>query len=159
MPKISAKAVKKRLDVRGKLSPFPEIEVREAMKVLGDWEVLEVIAEDALASEVTIPRYCERKGYAYEVLVEEKVQRIFIEKTSIGEANRRINVAGQFSPFPELRARDTLREMSAGETLAILTDDQVAVSKTLPHFCHKMGYRFDVKKVEPGLWQVRIEKS
>lgn len=159
MPELSSREVAKRLDVRGKLSPFPEIEVREAMKGLGDWHILEVLADDALAAEVTIPRYCERKGYAYQVVFEDTLRKVYIEKTSLGEVHQRINVAGQFSPFPELRARDTLREMSVGQTLALRTDDQVAVSKTLPHYCDKMGYRCDVKRVGPGLWEVIIVKS
>lgn len=157
--KLKEKDVNKRLNVRGTFSPIPEIKVRDAMKALKDWEVLEVLTDDDLASGTTIPHYCERKGYACQVVADKGYHRVFIEKTALEKVHRRINVIGQYSPFPELRARNVLREMPNGQTLAVLTDGEVAATKTLPHFCEKMGYRYKVLKVEQGQWQVHIEKS
>jgi TusA-related sulfurtransferase len=157
--KLMEKKVKKKLNVRGTFSPIPEINVRDALKALEDWEVLELLTDDDLASGTTIPHYCERKGYACQIVSEKDYYRIFIEKTALEKVDRQINVIGQYSPFPELRTRNVLREMPAGQTLAVLTDGEVAATKTLPHFCEKMGYRHKVIKVEPGQWQVHIEKS
>ena len=159
MVKLTEKEVNKRLNVRGTFSPIPEIKVRDALKALEDWAVLEVLTDDDLASGTTIPHYCERKGYACQVVTEKGYSRVLIEKTALDEADRQINVIGQYSPFPELRARNVLREMPTGQTLAVLTDGEVAATKTLPHFCEKMGYRYKVLKVEQGQWQVHIEKS
>jgi len=157
--KLAEQKVKKKLNVSGTFSPMPEIHVRDAMKKLEDWEILEILTDDDLASGTTIPHYCERKGYAFQVVAKKDHHRIFIEKTALEDVHRRLNVIGQYSPFPELRVRDVLREMPTGQTLAVLTDGQVAATMTLPRFCEKMGYRYKVQKVDQDQWQVHIEKS
>lgn len=70
------------IDTRGMFSPYPERETRDALKAIAKGQVLEVLGNDPVAM-ATIPALCNRLGYFYEVMEEEKGRwRFFIEKTT-----------------------------------------------------------------------------
>ena len=70
------------LDTRGTFSPYPEKDTRDALKAIGKGQVLEVLGDDPVAKS-TIPTLCNRLGYFYEIIDEEKGRwRLLIEKTA-----------------------------------------------------------------------------
>ncbi len=70
-----------RLDVTGKICPYPVLETREALKQLAAGQWLEVVSDFEPAATGTIPHFCRQKGYPYEVeLIGEGVWRVLVQK-------------------------------------------------------------------------------
>lgn len=70
------------IDIRGKVCPYTLILTKKALEETDSGDVLKVICDHAPAAEDTIPRYCEKQGYEFEVVkIEDKgVWEIYIRK-------------------------------------------------------------------------------
>ena len=73
-------------------------------------------------------------------------------------SDRVLDVRGQICPYPLLNTRETLKEMSSDEVLKVNTDHQPAALETLPNFCRKKGYNYNVQEEGDG-WSLLIEKK
>jgi TusA-related sulfurtransferase len=137
--------INKSVDVSGAYSPYPEIRVRDTLKEMKGNQVLKVLSTDKVASEITIPRYCEHRGYPCKVeqLADSQFE-VFIQKVDLEAkaGDMIIDVRGQFSPLPEIRTRD---------------EYGVAAKKTIPHFCEKEGYEYQTI-LGKGLWLLLIKR-
>jgi len=154
------KKINKSIDVSGSYCPYPEIKVRDALKEMKENQVLKVLSTDRVASEITIPRYCEQRGYPCKVeQLDDSQFEVLIHKVDLEAkaGDMIIDVRGQFSPLPEIRTRDELAEMEDGQTLAVLLTDGVAAKKTIPHFCEKEGYEYQTI-LGKGLWLLLIKR-
>ncbi len=56
-----------RLDLRGKTDPHALIAVRDALRGLCTGALLEVLADDRTSVDDTIPGYCEKRRYPYQI--------------------------------------------------------------------------------------------
>ena len=76
---------KSTVDIRGKICPYTLIETRNALKNLGDGEVLEVICDYKPAATHTIPEMCKKKGYPFELeeVEKDKLWKIYIKKEEV----------------------------------------------------------------------------
>lgn len=73
--------VDKTVDIRGKICPYTLIETRDAVKTLSNGQLLEVLADHPPAATETIPNFCRKKGYPFEVIdLGEKRFRVLIKK-------------------------------------------------------------------------------
>jgi tRNA 2-thiouridine synthesizing protein A len=73
--------VSRRLDLRGKVCPYPTLEPRLALNEMAAGEVLEVIT-DYYPARQTIPQLMRDLGYAYELIDGDKpVFRFLIQKS------------------------------------------------------------------------------
>ncbi|MBI2266669.1 MAG: sulfurtransferase TusA family protein [Armatimonadetes bacterium] len=68
------------LDCRGMLCPEPMIEMFKKMKTMGAGELLEVVADDALARK-NIPEWCKKTGNVLvNTLDSDKLIKFYIKK-------------------------------------------------------------------------------
>ena len=71
------------IDIRGEHCPYTMIQTRDALKPMRDGEVLEVLCDYMPAVEETIPGMCKRKQYPLEIVEEDDLWRLYIQK--VGE--------------------------------------------------------------------------
>jgi tRNA 2-thiouridine synthesizing protein A len=55
-----------RIDVRGRICPYPIIETRKALRGIGVGEVLEVVTDNPPTANETLPQLCNLKGMRFE---------------------------------------------------------------------------------------------
>lgn len=72
--------VSKSIDVKGKICPYPVMDVRNALKDMEKEEVLEVITDYEPAAFESIPNFCQKKGYPYETVERGGEWSLFITK-------------------------------------------------------------------------------
>ena len=58
---------KETLDVLGRVCPYPLVLTKKAMEKLGSGEVLKIKCDAPASAEESIPKFCEKQGYALEV--------------------------------------------------------------------------------------------
>jgi len=151
--------IDKSIDVIGTYSPYPEIKVRDTLKEMEANQILQVLNTDRVAAEITIPHYCDQMGFPYKIeQLGESLFEVLIRKVEMECGDRLIDVTGQFSPLPEIRTRDALKDLAKGQSIGVLVSDGVAAKKTIPHFCEKQGYEHEVIEKEVGLWLILIKK-
>jgi tRNA 2-thiouridine synthesizing protein A len=69
------------VDVRGQLCPYPVIEMKLALKRLGDGQVLEVLTDYEPTVRTTVPAFCERANYPFTINeLERKTWQVLIQK-------------------------------------------------------------------------------
>lgn len=74
--------VAKSIDIRGEHCPYTMIRTRDALAPLHHGDVLEVVCDYMPAVEETIPGMCRRKQYPFEVVEEDDLWRLYIQKTA-----------------------------------------------------------------------------
>ena len=55
------------LDVLGRVCPYPLVLTKKAMEKLGSGEVIKVLCDAPASAEDSIPKFCEKQGYALQV--------------------------------------------------------------------------------------------
>ncbi|GEM_PF-535851 len=77
--------VDRRIDVRGKVCPYPTVEVQTALQEMESGQVLEVVSNYPPA-RTTIPHLCWNRGYAW-VLVQDSDEqfRVRVKKERVPE--------------------------------------------------------------------------
>ncbi len=146
------------LNLLGKYSPEVELEVKRYLKVMKDWEVLEILADDPVSVNKTLPHLCERRGLKYEIMSEGwGLWRIMIEKTALRGGDKTLDLRGSFSPLPEKEVIDEIKGLEGGMILAVITDDDVSAKHTLPRLCKRMNYRWRCFRLN-DYWKFLIEK-
>jgi len=78
---MSVEKIDRRLDLRGKVCPYPTLEPRMSLNEMAEGEVLEVIT-DYYPARQTIPKLMQDLGYIYEIFDEgEPIFRFLIIKS------------------------------------------------------------------------------
>lgn len=73
--------IDKTVDIQGKICPYTLIETRDAVKTISGGQMLEVLVDHPPAANETIPNFCRKKGYPFEVIdMGEKRFRVLIKK-------------------------------------------------------------------------------
>ncbi|MBI2303792.1 MAG: sulfurtransferase TusA family protein [Chloroflexi bacterium] len=71
----------KRIDIRGLVCPYTLIRTKDALKGMGDGQVLEVQCDHEPVARTTIPAFCRQKGYSCQVIeAEGKEWRVLITR-------------------------------------------------------------------------------
>jgi tRNA 2-thiouridine synthesizing protein A len=69
------------LDVLGRVCPYPLVLTKKKMEKLASGQVLKVMCDAPASAEDSIPKYCEKQGYACQVdKVGDGAWEIFIKK-------------------------------------------------------------------------------
>ena len=114
---------------------------------------------DKVAAGITIPYYCDRMGYPYELRqLDESLFEILIRKVEMKCGDSLIDLTGEMSPFPEIRTRDALKGLAKGQSIGILVSDGIAAKKTIPYLCDREGYEHEVIEKGDSLWLLLIKK-
>jgi TusA-related sulfurtransferase len=151
--------VDRAIDLIGSYSPCPEIIVRNTLKEMEEKEVLQVLNTDQVAAEITIPHYCDLMGYPCKLeRLGESLFEILIRKLEIDCGDRIVDATSDMSPLPEIRARDALKDLAHGESIGFLVSDEVAAKITIPSFCEKKEYEYEVLEKGVKLWLVVVRK-
>lgn len=67
-----------------------------------------------------------------------------------------LDATGLLCPLPVLKARKRLKQLEAGQTLAVTTDDPAAIVD-IPHFCAEAGHALLDSKPDGSVarWVIR----
>ncbi|MDX9715550.1 MAG: sulfurtransferase TusA family protein [Dissulfurispiraceae bacterium] len=71
-----------------------------------------------------------------------------------------LDVIGKVCPYPLVLAKKKLETMESGSLLKILSDSPSSAQDSMPRFCERMGFQFEVVKIEDkGIWEIFVKKS
>lgn len=69
-----------------------------------------------------------------------------------------LDCLGEACPVPLIRTQKALAELTAGDVLIVDIDHSCAM-KNIPEWADKEGHNFEIEEVEPGHWEIVIEKT
>ncbi|MBI5195144.1 MAG: sulfurtransferase TusA family protein [Nitrospirae bacterium] len=70
-----------------------------------------------------------------------------------------LDVLGRVCPYPLVLTKKTLEKAAAGTILKVLCDAPASAEDTIPKYCEKHGYEFELIKLEDkGYWEIFIKK-
>lgn len=75
------------------------------------------------------------------------------------QINKRFDISGMICPYTVLETREALKPMASGEVLEILSDYKPAATESIPNFCKKKNYPFEVIENGEGSYRVLIKKE
>jgi TusA-related sulfurtransferase len=78
---------------------------------------------------------------------------------ALTKADRTIDVCGQICPYPQIIIKETLKKLKPGEVLEVKIDYEPTVRTTIPAFCNKKGYPFEIKQTDKQIWLAKIQKN
>jgi len=71
-----------------------------------------------------------------------------------------LDVLGRVCPYPLVLTKKTLQNMGSGALLKVLCDAPASAEDTIPKYCEKQGYEFELVKLDDkGYWEIYIQKS
>lgn len=71
-----------------------------------------------------------------------------------------LDLLGQVCPYPIVLTKKEMGKLSSGEILKILCDSITMVEDTIPRYCEKHGYQFEIVRIEDkGYWELYILKT
>jgi tRNA 2-thiouridine synthesizing protein A len=71
----------------------------------------------------------------------------------------KLDILGKVCPYCLLAVRNEMKKLSSGDVLVVVTDHPPAATDTIPHDMKKKGNTVSSKKLEPGVWEIRITKK
>ncbi len=73
--------------------------------------------------------------------------------------NKVFDISGMICPYSVLETREALKPMASGEVLEILSDYKPAATESIPNFCKKKNYPFEVIENANGTYRILIKKE
>ncbi|NOX20485.1 MAG: sulfurtransferase TusA family protein [Nitrospirae bacterium] len=71
-----------------------------------------------------------------------------------------LDVLGRVCPYPLVLTKKKLEKMNSGDLLKILCDAPASAEDSIPRYCEKQGYPYEVVKLEDkGYWEIYIQKK
>ncbi len=70
-----------------------------------------------------------------------------------------LDITGKVCPFCLLIVQKKVEQISTGDTLIVKCDHPPAATDTIPRAMKKKGYGIKTEKLEPGLWELIIDKK
>ena len=74
------------------------------------------------------------------------------------ETDYTVDTVGKFCPVPIIEASNRLKEMTAGETLTVISDDE-GIKNDMPNWCAMTGNEFLGMSEESGEIKVFVRKG
>ena len=71
----------------------------------------------------------------------------------------KLDITGKMCPFCLLLVKKKLAQMDKNDILVVLCDHPPAATETIPYSMEKMNYPLESKKIESGLWELKIIKQ
>jgi TusA-related sulfurtransferase len=75
------------------------------------------------------------------------------------KVDKSVDICGKICPYTVMDARDALKPMANGEVLEVIIDYEPAVKESIPNFCKKKGYPYEVVDIGSGKWKILIKKQ
>jgi len=70
-----------------------------------------------------------------------------------------LDVLGRVCPYPLVLTKKTMEKSPGGTLLKVLCDAPASAEDTIPKYCEKQGFEFEVNKSEDkGYWEIFIKK-
>jgi TusA-related sulfurtransferase len=70
-----------------------------------------------------------------------------------------LDVLGRVCPYPLVLAKKTLEKAPGGTLLKVLCDAPASAEDTIPKYCEKQGFAYELIKIEDkGYWEIFIQK-
>ncbi len=70
-----------------------------------------------------------------------------------------LDVLGRVCPYPLVLTKKTLEKAPGGTLLKVLCDAPASSEDTIPKYCEKQGFEFELVKLEDkGYWEIYIKK-
>lgn len=70
-----------------------------------------------------------------------------------------LDVLGRVCPYPLVLTKKTMEKAPGGTLLKVLCDAPASAEDTIPKYCEKQGFEYELIKVEDkGLWEIFIKK-
>ncbi len=71
-----------------------------------------------------------------------------------------LDVLGRVCPYPLVLTKKTLEKAAGGTLLKVLCDAPASAEDTIPKYCQKHNYEFELIKIEDkGFWEIFIKKA
>lgn len=71
-----------------------------------------------------------------------------------------LDVLGRVCPFPLVLTKKTIEKAEPGTLLKVLCDAPASAEDTIPKYCEKNNYPYELIKIEDkGYWEIYIKKS
>lgn len=70
-----------------------------------------------------------------------------------------IDAFGEMCPVPIIRVEIKLTQIKPGEIVVLKTDHSCSSSSVANHFISKYKYPCQVRQVDNGVWEIKIEKT
>jgi tRNA 2-thiouridine synthesizing protein A len=71
-----------------------------------------------------------------------------------------LDLLGQACPYPIVLTKKEMEKLSSGAILKILCDSPTMIEDTIPRYCEKHGYQFEIVRLEDkGYWELYILKT
>ncbi len=71
-----------------------------------------------------------------------------------------LDVLGRVCPYPLVLTKKKLQKSDSGTLLKVLCDAPASAEDTIPKFCEKNGYEYEIVKIEDkGCWEIFIKVS
>ncbi|GBE02321.1 sulfurtransferase TusA [bacterium BMS3Bbin06] len=82
MPELKTMEPSDTLDVLGRVCPYPLVLTKKKLEKMNSGDILKILSDAPASAEDSIPRFCEKKGFALEVVkLEDKgYWEIYIQK-------------------------------------------------------------------------------
>jgi TusA-related sulfurtransferase len=74
------------------------------------------------------------------------------------KVDHRLDLIGQVCPYPTVKTSVTLRNMTSGEVLEVITDYYPA-RQTIPDLMQKLGYPYKIVDGEKPVFRFVIQKT
>lgn len=71
---------------------------------------------------------------------------------------QKLDITGVVCPFCVLKVKNAIDQMSAGDTLQVLSDHPPAAKDSIPAFAEMNGWKCSVNEVGLGLWELTLTK-
>jgi tRNA 2-thiouridine synthesizing protein A len=70
-----------------------------------------------------------------------------------------LDVLGRVCPYPLVLTKKTMEKAPGGTLLKVLCDAPASAEDTIPKYCEKQGFEYELIKLEDkGLWEIFIKK-
>jgi TusA-related sulfurtransferase len=71
-----------------------------------------------------------------------------------------LDLLGRACPYPIVFTKKEMEKLSSTAILKILCDSAATVEDSIPRYCEKHGYQFEIVKIEDeDIWEVYIQKK
>lgn len=76
------------------------------------------------------------------------------------EPTQVLDVLGRVCPYPLVITKKTLEKTAGPTLLKVLCDAPASAEDTIPKYCDKQGFPFELIKIEDkGYWEIFIQKD
>jgi TusA-related sulfurtransferase len=73
-------------------------------------------------------------------------------------AEQKIDITGVVCPFCVLTVKSAMDQVSAGDTVRVISDHPPAAKDSIPAFAEMNGWKCSIEETGPGLWELTITK-